>query len=197
MASTVRAETDVLERAARDIEADSLAAHRIHSTNLPFLEAVWDTAKRARDIVKMRHAVSSKKPRKQLLAPGTRIVRLEGDSRASRDCNIIIDLVADSGHSWYKVSSMTNKRLLYDMAKEAIYCGDSSGDESDSPGAKPEGGIMLDGVPLDEIDIPLVKLAKNLADAAQGYRIRSRSPDVYLVLPRMMRGEHPQIDKIL
>ncbi|KAH7035541.1 uncharacterized protein B0I36DRAFT_93860 [Microdochium trichocladiopsis] len=211
MASTVRAEMDVLERAAKDADDDSLAAHRIHSTNLPFLEAVWDTAKRARDIVKMRHAVSSKKPRKHLLAPGTRIVRLEGDSRASRDCNIIIDLVADSGHSWYKVSSMTNKRLLYDMAKEAVYCGDSSSEDEDDhdstaggallhengPAGKPENGIMLDGIPLGEIDIPLVKLAKNLADAAQGYRIRSRSPEVYLVLPRMVRGEHPQIDKIL
>lgn len=214
MASTVRAEMDVLERAARDFgeadgDGDSLAAHRIHSTNLPFLEAVWDTAKRARDIVKMRHAVSSKKPRKHLLAPGTRIVRLEGDSRASRECNIIIDLVADSGHSWYKVSSMTNKRLLYDMAKEAVYCGDSSDeddeDDGDVDGAaigngsgnKPENGIMLDGVPLDEIDIPLVKLARNLADAAQGYRIRSKAPDVYLVLPRMVRGEHASIDKIL
>ncbi|KAJ1331780.1 DUF1308 domain-containing protein [Microdochium nivale] len=206
MAGTVRAEMDVLERAARNLEADTLAAHRIHSTNLPFLEAVWDTAKRASDIVKMRHAVSSKKPRKQLLAPGTRIVRLEGDSRASRDCNIIIDLIADSGHSWYKVSSMNNKRLLYDMAKEAVYCGDSSDDdESDIPAgepggsalSKPEGGILLDGVPLEELDIPLIKLARNLADAAKGYRIRSESPDVYLVLPRMIRGEHAQIDKIL
>jgi len=212
MASTLRAEMDVLERAAKDFgdadgTGDSLAAHRIHSTNLPFLEAVWDTAKRARDIVKMRHAVSSKKPRKHLLAPGTRIVRLEGDSRASRECNIIIDLVADSGHSWYKVSSMTNKRLLYDMAKEAVYCGDSSDEDEDDDiggapigngsGSKPENGIMLDGVPLGEIDIPLVKLARNLADAAQGYRIRSKAPDVYLVLPRMVRGEHASIDKIL
>ncbi|KAL7629138.1 hypothetical protein AAE478_000657 [Parahypoxylon ruwenzoriense] len=186
-ASDLRAEIDSLERAVHDLGAtDPLALHRAQSSNLPFLEPLWDTAKRSRDIVKLRCAVSTGPFKKQILAPGTRIVRTQGESQSFRSGSFIIDVIADGGHSWYKISSMTNKRLLFDMAKEAVYCGDSSDDDEDTRAETP-----------DYTDIPLVKLARNLANTARGHRIQTRSPNTFLVLPRIKEGEHPEIDKIL
>ncbi|KAI0385875.1 hypothetical protein F5Y04DRAFT_158955 [Hypomontagnella monticulosa] len=185
MTSDVRAEVESLERALLDLQsAEPLASHRAQSTNLPFLEPVWEMAKRSRDIVRLRCAVSAGPFKKQILAPGTRIVRTQGESQPSRSSSFIVDVVADGGRSWYKVSSMTNKRVLFDLAKEAIFCGDSDDDEAEQSAQ-------------DYDDIPLVKLARGLACAAKGHRIQTRCPNAFLALPRITEGEHPEVDKVL
>lgn len=187
--SELRAELESLERVVRDLQStDPLSLHRAQSTNLPFLEPVWDMAKRSRDIVRLRCAVSVGPFKKQILAPGTRIVRTQGESLPFRSGSFIIDVIADGGHSWYKVSSMTNKRLLFDMAKEALYCGDS--DEEDE---EDEAESAMEAY----ADIPLLKLARNLANTAKGHRIQSQNPRAFLVLPRIEKGEHPEIDRVL
>ncbi|KAI8959589.1 hypothetical protein F5Y11DRAFT_298430 [Daldinia sp. FL1419] len=184
--SELRAEAESLERALRDLKSSNpLASHRAQSTNLPFLEPVWDTAKRSRDVVRLRCAVSTGPFKKPILAPGTRIVRTQGSSQPFRSGSFIIDVIADGGHSWYKVSSMTNKRLLFDLAKEAIFCGESD-DEDDGA-----------NVVQDYTDIPLVKLARNLTNTAQGHRIQTRNPSTFLVLPRIKEGENTEVDKVL
>ncbi|KAI1780192.1 hypothetical protein F4818DRAFT_168430 [Hypoxylon cercidicola] len=182
-ASELRAELDSLEKATQS--TDPLASHRVQSTNLPFLEPVWDTAKRSRDIVRLRCPVSAGPFKKQILAPGTRIVRTQGESQPSQSGSFIIDVIADGGHSWYKVSSMTNKRLLFDLAKEAVYLGDSDDDED------------AQAVLQDDMDIPLLKLARRLASTAKGHRIQTKTPVAILVLPRIREREHPEIDKVL
>ncbi|KAK6954038.1 hypothetical protein Daesc_004000 [Daldinia eschscholtzii] len=185
--SELKAEVESLDRALRDAKSsDPLASHRAQSTNLPFLEPVWDTAKRSRDVVRLRCAVSTGPFKKPILAPGTRIVRTQGESQPFRSGSFIIDVIADGGHSWYKVSSMTNKRLLFDLAKEAIFCGDSDEDEESS-------GNVVE----DYSDIPLVKLARNLADTAKGHRIQTKNPTTFLILPRIKEGENPEVDKVL
>ncbi|KAI1659769.1 hypothetical protein F4813DRAFT_323835 [Daldinia decipiens] len=185
--SELRAEVESLERAFRDVKSsDPLASHRAQSTNLPFLEPVWDTAKRSQDVVRLRCAVSTGPFKKPILAPGTRIVRTQGESQPFRSGSFIIDVIADGGHSWYKISSMTNKRLLFDLAKEAIFCGDSDDDEDSDI-----------GVVQDYTDIPLVKLARNLADTAKGHRIQTKNPSTFLILPRIKEGENPEVDKVL
>ncbi|KAI1382399.1 hypothetical protein F4677DRAFT_25065 [Hypoxylon crocopeplum] len=182
--SELRAEVESLEKNVRDLKsADPSASHRAQSSNLPFLEPIWETAKRSRDIVRLRCAVSSGPFKKQILAPGTRIVRTQGESQPFRSGSFVIDVVADGGHSWYKVSSMTNKRLLFDLAKEALYCGDS--DDEDEPEAQ------------DYSDIPLMKLATSLANVTRGHRIQTRNPSAFLVLPRIKEGEHPEVDNVL
>ncbi|KAI2615758.1 hypothetical protein GGS26DRAFT_456306 [Hypomontagnella submonticulosa] len=186
MTSDVRAEVESLERALLDLRsAEPLASHRAQSSNLPFLEPVWDMAKRSRDIVRLRCAVSAGPFKKQILAPGTRIVRTQGESQPSRSSSFVVDVVADGGRSWYKVSSMTNKRVLFDLAKEAIFCGDSDDDD------EAEYSVQ------DYDDIPLVKLARGLAIAAKGHRIQANCPSAFLVLPRITEGEHPEVDKVL
>ncbi|KAI2473601.1 hypothetical protein F4781DRAFT_138760 [Annulohypoxylon bovei var. microspora] len=184
--SELRAEVESLDRNFRELQsATPQTLHRAQSSNLAFLEPVWETAKRSRDIVRLRCAVSIGPFKKQILSPGTRIVRTQGQSQPFRSGSFIIDIIADGGHSWYKVSSMTNKRVLFDLAKEAVYCGDSDDDED------------AEAITQYYADIPLVKLARNLANTAKGHRIQTRNPSTFLILPRIKEGLFPEVDKVL
>ncbi|KAI0428545.1 hypothetical protein F5Y09DRAFT_284852 [Xylaria sp. FL1042] len=169
---------------------DPFAAHRISSSNLPYLHAVWNTAKTSKNIIKLRHPVFSGPFKRRILAPGIRIkdVMSQGGSEPKRNQDgrsARIDIICDGGLSWYKVSTITNRRLLFDMAKEAVYCGDSDDSES------------TDGVAQDLSDVPLVKLSRSLKMIAQGHQIRNSSPTLCLVLPRILEGEHVEVDKII
>ncbi|KAI1367061.1 hypothetical protein F5Y08DRAFT_349970 [Xylaria arbuscula] len=169
---------------------DPFSAHRISSSNLPYLHAVWCTAKNSRNIVKLRHPVFSGPFKHRILAPGIRIkdIMSQGGSEPKRNQDgrsVRIDVICDGGLSWYKVSTITNRRLLFDMAKEALYCGDS--DDSDSS----------NGASQDFSDVPLVKMARNLKSIAEGHQIRNSTPALCLVLPRIVEGEHVEIDKII
>ncbi|KAJ8120844.1 hypothetical protein ONZ43_g2553 [Nemania bipapillata] len=169
---------------------DPLSSHRISSSNLPYWHAVWDVAKNSKDIVKLRHPVFSGPFKHRILAPGIRVrdIVSSGGSEPKRKQfrpSMRIDVICDGGLSWYKVSTLTNRRLLFDMAKEAMYCGDS--DDSDS----------AEGVAQNFSDVPLVKLALSLKMIAQGHQIRNTSPTPNLVLPRVLEGECAEVDKIV
>ncbi|KAI1383410.1 uncharacterized protein F4822DRAFT_76983 [Hypoxylon trugodes] len=182
----VKAEAESLEKDIREPKpSDPLGVHHPHSSNLPFLEPIWGIAKNSKDVVRIRCALSTGPYKKQVLAPGTRIVRSQGESRPNKLGSFIVDVVTDGGHSWYKVSSMTNKRVLFDLAKEAIYGGDSDDDE--------DVGAILQHYE----DIPLVKLARNLANTAKGHHIQTKNPSTFIVLPRIKEGEYPEVDKVL
>ncbi|KAI0483285.1 hypothetical protein GGR56DRAFT_234837 [Xylariaceae sp. FL0804] len=181
-------EIDYLRRNAGS--RDPVAAHGLSSSNLPFYQAVWDTARRARDIVKIHHnaCLSTEK----VWAPGRRITLSDHISEKKKATGFIVDLIADGGLSWYKVSTMTNQRILFDMAREAIFCSDSDSDRED------EGTDGRNGERDEDFsDIPLVKLARRFTQVARGNRIRGRSPTPHLVLTRVFAGEDVGIDKIL
>ncbi|KAI0417573.1 hypothetical protein F5X98DRAFT_143214 [Xylaria grammica] len=175
-----------VEKLKSDINSeDPFSAHRISSSNLPYLHAVWNTAKGSKNIVKLRLPVFSGPFKHRVLAPGIRIKDIisQGGSEPKRNQNgrsARIDVVCDGGLSWHRVSSITNRRLLFDMAKEMLYCGDSD-----------------DGAPQDFSDVPLVKLARSLKTISQGHQIRNSNPTPNLALPRIFEGEHVEIDNLL
>ncbi|KAI1258832.1 hypothetical protein F5Y18DRAFT_411936 [Xylariaceae sp. FL1019] len=171
--------------------SDPMATHRISSNNLPFIQAVWNTAKMSENIIKMRHPIFSGpfKRERNLRAPGTRIYGIisQGDSEPKRNQNtrsMRIDVIADGGLTWYKVSALTNRRLEFDMAKEAVFCDESDDEESD-------------GISRDFSDVPLVKLATELARISQGHQVRHQHPRPILVLPRILEKESVQIHQLL
>ncbi|KAJ2992185.1 hypothetical protein NUW58_g2252 [Xylaria curta] len=180
-----------IENLERDMNSqDPLSTHRISSSNFPYLHAVWNTAKRSKNIVKLRHPVFSGPFKRRILAPGVRLkdIMSQGGSEPKRNQSgrsTRIDVICDGGLTWYKVSTITNRRLLFDMAKEAVYCGES--DDSESEG----------GVTQYFSDIPLVKLARSLKTIAEGHQIRNSTPTPTLVLPRIFEGESIEIDKIV
>ncbi|KAK8076323.1 hypothetical protein PG994_003595 [Apiospora phragmitis] len=158
----------------------------LSGANLPFYEAIWETVKRSRDVVDIRCRICIDPTRKPSLAPGHRMMPSLGTQSSSKLRHITVDVITDGGLAWYKVSTMTNRKLIYDLAKEAVYCGDSE-DEEDDP---------FDNETAD-LDIPLLKIAKDITQAAANHRIRTKQPKTYIILPRVSEGEHIQVDKLL
>ncbi|KAK8007439.1 LET1 protein [Apiospora arundinis] len=190
LSSDVQVDARALERKIKQVrQADDPGVPDVNGlsgANLPFYEAIWEMVKRSRDIVDIRCKICITPTCKPALAPGNRIMPSLGTQSSSKLRHITVDVITDGGLAWYKVSTMTNRKLIYDLAKEAVYCGDSDDDDDD---------------PLDDenadLDIPLLKIAKDLTQAAANHRIRTKQPQTYIILPRVSEGENIQVDKLL
>lgn len=98
--------------------------------------------------------------------------------------NVLVDIVAQDGLEWVKVSTLTEKRLLFDMAK-AGWLGESSSDSSvvgDDEDDEPEG---------------LMKQAEALIKASNTIRVRYRHPAIRIVLPKITRGSTKEVDELI
>lgn len=100
----------------------------------------------------------------------------------------MVDIVSKNGMEWTKVSTITEKRVLYDLAKAGWVEGDSSsddendGDDSRDDDDEPEG---------------LLKQAEALIKASHSVRIRYRYPTVRLVLPRIELPVQKEVANVL
>jgi hypothetical protein len=98
--------------------------------------------------------------------------------------NVLVDIVAQGGSEWVKVSTLTEKRLLFDLAK-AGWLGESSSEGSD--------------VDDDEDDEPegLMKQAEALLKASKATRVRYGHPIIRIVLPKIRRGSAREMDELI
>ena len=108
--------------------------------------------------------------------------------KGSRNNAVTVDLIGDRGLTWTKVSLVTNHRILMDLAKQGWDSGGSEGEDEDD---------LPPRIDDDDADIPLVKNARELCHAAAAYRVRTRTPEVHLILPRIRYGELKEVDAIL
>lgn len=94
----------------------------------------------------------------------------------------MVDIIGQNGLEWIKVSSTTEKRIAWDMAK-AGYAGASS-DEDYSD---------------DELDasVSILKQAKDLVKASKAIRVRYRHPSIRLILPRIRRDSPKHVQIVL
>ncbi|TID18762.1 hypothetical protein E6O75_ATG05883 [Venturia nashicola] len=143
------------------IKTQNLPPGRVHqlvtASNLTYWEALWSTAKQQKCIQLLRRHASP------------------------------IDIVADSGLTWTKVSTITERRLVLEMAKNGWNWDDSDSDDENLDTSTKED---------DDMDIPIVKMALNLAKLANESRIRYRTPHVNFVLTRINSG-NKDIERVL
>lgn len=196
---TVQSELGMLERLSLKPENDA-AKHIARSSNLPFLEAVWNSAKRSNKLVALQKRVfANGHINKGSLIYGMRGVELNGlkagdtshrhTQKADRDSSAVVDLISTGGLHWTKVSLITNTRLLFDLAKQGWESPPASDDEEDE--------FLKGDESDDDRDVPLLKTAKDLAKAAQAIRVRTKHPKVTMILPRIVLGETAEVDSIL
>lgn len=95
-----------------------------------------------------------------------------------------VDAVVENGTEWVKVSVVTEKKLIYQMAQEGWNPDDSTDEESDESDGENTG-------------IGIVKVASQLIKAARSNRCNTRIPRVRLVLPNLTEGRVEAIDKLL
>lgn len=95
--------------------------------------------------------------------------------------------MAQDGFEWVKVCTLTERRMIYDMAKAGLVWGSDS-DESDTED---------NGNEADDDDEGLLKVAKSLVKASKANRFRYKYPQIRLVLPRLKFGSSKDIDRLL
>jgi hypothetical protein len=156
------------------------ARHFIVSSNLLYYEALWGAAKRSSGLQAFRkYFYWDRKGRNTTKGKG-------GSSKGKT--NALTDIVADEGSQWLRVSTLSEKRLLFDLAKLG-WMNDSDSDE-DMPDAGSD-----DSDDEDQVDI--VRSARELARAAKANPIRGRPPKVHVILPRITAGKTKEVDGIL
>jgi hypothetical protein len=174
------------------------ARHCIVSSNLLYYEALWGAAKRSSGLQAFRKYFYWDK-RGQKYHQGTRR-HIQGNNRGKGGASqgktsALVDVVADEGAEWLRVSTLSEKRLLFDLAKLG-WMNDSDSDD-DMPDAQPMSADNEDDEDDDEDQVDIVKNARQLARAARANPIRGRPPKVHFILTRIVAGKTKEIDNIL
>ncbi|MCJ1329447.1 hypothetical protein MMC10_006127 [Thelotrema lepadinum] len=186
VASEVKSVQRLLER------SDPYAPHVEHglrSTNLPFLRAIWDTAKRCQGVTSLSKRVF---PSLQVSSQG----------RLGRK-GILVDIVANDGLEWVKVSTLSERSLLHELARAGWERESESEDEeipkSSVQNPNPDHAGTL--ITLEQEDKPgeidLVRVVAELTRVAQTTKVRYRHPSIRVVLPKIVEGSQPVVDRII
>jgi Protein of unknown function (DUF1308) len=212
--SSVQSEIKSLERISSAIpdarpnredergEEEIKKSHVLRSSNLPFYEAVWAAAGKCEGVTALGKRIHREHAEKDDIIssddraggqPG--VAARAGVSRQKRD-SVTADVVADDGQTWIKVSTITEKRLLFQMAKEGWErCNDdSSQDDADSD---TESGPTLGTSHHDSHSLDLIRLAEAMKKAASTTRVRYRHPKVNFILSKISEGRLPEIDAVI
>lgn len=186
----VQSELGMLERLSQNQDGNPVD-HITRSSNLPFLDTVWNNAKASKNLTalqkRMYYDPAGSDEVNMQLKKAVQNGRQRGKHRRLKAASTVVDVVADGGLSWTKVSLVTNTRLLFDLAKQGWEFGVSSDEDEDLPDNKGD----------DDRDVPILETAKELASAAKAMRIKTRHPKVTLALPRLVPGVQDEIDKVL
>lgn len=189
----MRNELAFLTKLAGSNMDEEKARHYIVSSNLLYYEALWSAAKRSSSLQGFRkyffwarHTVAAgKNTSKGLsLAKGSK-------AKSKAKTAALVDIVAEEGMEWIRVSTVSEKRLLFDLAKLGWMNDSDSDEDEDMPAAPPED----DDDDEDQVDV--VRNARELARAARANPIRGRRPKVRFVLTRIEAGKTPVIDMII
>jgi hypothetical protein len=103
----------------------------------------------------------------------------------------LVDIVASDGMEWVRVSTSSEKRLLFDLAKLGWQ---NDSDDSDEDMMDTDTNWEDDD---DDDQVDLVKNARELARAARANPIRGRPPQVRFILTRVASGRTREIDSVI
>ncbi|KAH9878022.1 hypothetical protein J1614_003239 [Plenodomus biglobosus] len=167
------------------------ARHYIVSSNLLYYEALWSAAKRSSGLQSFRKYFFWDRHN----APGgnstMKGLSLKKGSQKKGKTAALVDIVAEDGMEWIRVSTVSEKRILFDLAKLGWM------NDSDSDDDVPNPVASVDDDEDDEDQVDVVRNARELARAAKANPIRGRPPKVRFVLTRIEYGKTQAVDMIV
>lgn len=104
--------------------------------------------------------------------------------------SVLVDIVADDGGEWVKVSTISESRLLFEMAEKG-WEKDSDAEEGETKDRTVLRNYEDDDEDDDEVG--LIKLASDMRRASNAMRVRYRHPRIRFVIPRIEEGKSPDI----
>ncbi|OJJ50985.1 hypothetical protein ASPZODRAFT_148362 [Penicilliopsis zonata CBS 506.65] len=190
-----------------DDESQLRLAHGLRSSNLPFYETVWTVAKTS-----CTGLVAFWK--RFYWDDGESALKQDGDERSqgkrqgkNKRKSVLVDIVADGGEEWVKVSTVPESRLLFEIAEKGWEVDtDASSDGEQGEGSASQRVILRnydsndegqDHESDDDDEIELIKLAAGMRKAANATRVRYRHPRIRFVLPKIEEGKVAEIDHML
>jgi len=189
----MRNELAFLTKLAGSNMDEEKARHYIVSSNLLYYEALWSAAKRSSGLQGFRkyffwarHTV----PAGQNTSKGLSLAK-GSQAKSKAKTAALVDIVAGEGMEWIRVSTVSEKRLLFDLAKLGWINDSDSDEDEDMP------TVQLEDDDDDEDQVDVVRNARELARAARANPIRGRPPKVRFVLTRIQAGKTPAIDTII
>ncbi|KAJ5746021.1 hypothetical protein N7520_011203 [Penicillium odoratum] len=189
-----------------DADVEMRLMHALRSTNMPFYQAVWGIASSSCEGLlalgkRFYWDGETKAPWKTAVGGGN-----GKETNKDKRKSVFVDIVAGDGMEWVKVSTISESRLLFEMAKKG-WEADSEDEFSDS-GSEPAQRTVLRNFDVedpgeddddddDDDDLELIKLARDLRRAADAARLRYKHPRLRVVLPKIEEGNVPEIDDVL
>jgi hypothetical protein len=163
--------------------------HYTVSSNLVYYEALWDAAKRTSGLLSFRKYFFWNRQKE---GHGPKGLSLSKGAQTKGKSAALVDIVAKDGMEWVRVSTVSEKRLLFDLAKLG-WQNDSDDSDEDMPDAPVSNWEDED----DDDEVDIVKSARELARAARANPIRGRPPRVHVVLTRITSGRTKEVDVVL
>ncbi|MCJ1371999.1 hypothetical protein MMC20_003220 [Loxospora ochrophaea] len=211
--NSVNSELKSLEKLSTADPSAERTIHALRSSNLPFYTAVWNTAKSCTGLITFF---------KRFYWQGPPAEILDKAQKPEKRC-ALVDIVAQNGEEWIKVSTVTEARLLFEKAKAHWEDASSSPEESDEEEKEKEemndelvaaisplnhNHNFLPTTALKESSkqnpnndpnhkLELLTVAHDLRLASLATRIRYKHPTIRFVLPKVSSGTSPEIDSII
>lgn len=195
--SSIRAEIKSLSRiGSLDQHSDEQRLHMLRSANVAFYEAVWLTAKHSAGVTGFLKRFPWANPSHAVPE------RTDGSGDAvhshvekRKKAGASVDIVADNGAEWVKLSTISETRLLFEIARRGWerHPDDSSDSENDVSAGRKD----YNNDESLEDDISILRAAEELSRASRATRVRYRHPRIRMVLPKIVRGRVKAIDDLL
>ena len=188
----IKTELDFLQKLIETKSGPEKIRNHISSSNLVYWEALWAAAKRSEGLLAFRKYFFWNRQQDGLRAPYQGLSLGKGAQMKGKTA-ALADIVARDGREWIRISTMSEKKLLFDLAKlgwrnDSDSDSDADGDDAVKDPLKEED---------DEDEVPIVKQARELARAARANPICGNQPQVRLVLTRIQSGKHKEVDRTL
>ncbi|KAF2264751.1 hypothetical protein CC78DRAFT_553304 [Lojkania enalia] len=190
MRMTFKQELAFAKKLASSYISEEKARNHISSSNIVYLETLWNAAKRSSGLLAFRKYFFWNRQQEGVPAAYSGLSVAKG-AQVKGKSSALVDIVAEDGAEWIRVSTISHKRLLFDLAK--LGWQNDSDNEDDMPDAQTSN--WEDDDDSDQVDI--VKNARDLARAARANPIRGRPPQVRMVFTRIHPGETKEIDVVI
>lgn len=192
-----------------DADAQKRVMHALRSSNLPFYETVWMIARRScsglvafgKRFYWDRDGGGGEDREKAANAKGKNGAKDSAGGKDKRK-SVYVDIVADDGEEWVKVSTISETRLLFEMAKKGWEADSDDGSDGQEGGRTILQNFNDDAshdsdADDDEDEIELVKLAADMRKAANATRVNYKHPRLRMMIPKIEEGKGSEIDNLL
>ncbi|QKX59239.1 uncharacterized protein TRUGW13939_06371 [Talaromyces rugulosus] len=188
----------------KDLEMEERRlVHTLRSSNLPFYMTVWTIAK-----VQCKGVVAFSKrfyrETKPVVDDGTTQQPDGKQTKGSKMLNqdkknsTFVDIVHDDGAQWLKISTISENRLLFEMAEKGWGIDEDEDDPEELQNRTVLRNNDSDSDEDDENDqLELIKMATDMIKTARSIRVRYKNPLACLMVPKLVEGRIPEIDRVL